>query len=136
MTLPSDDPCHLHGQSPARNPGQDDAVQFFDPRTYQDFIDLMGREQARFWLEEFRLRLSEELVQSSGHDLDLAASRASIHQTCARAGIIGFRALHQSCLAFLEADTDAADPESSYRAVCAEAARVVPEIERQSALLA
>lgn len=135
MTSRSDDPTAPQGESPPRNVGQTEAAQFLDPEIYRDFVDLMGWKQARFWLEKFRLGLSAELEHSYRPDRDPATSRENIHQTCARAGIIGFTVLHQACLAFLEAGGDPADPENTYRTVCTEAARVMSEIERQSALL-
>lgn len=113
-----------------------DAVVFFDRDTFREFVDLMGQERARFWLGEFRDGLANEFAHSSGKVHDLESSRASIHKFCARAGLIGFKALQEACFRFLEDTENESSPDDAYQRIRSEIELAYPEIERLRAELA
>jgi hypothetical protein len=107
----------------------------FDRDMFREFIDLLGPDQARFWIDEFRNGLEEEFARPGEPAQVHAMSRANIHRICARAGLIGFRGLHEACLGFLEAGAEQEDADTAYRHLLVQAERAFPELERQSALI-
>jgi len=103
----------------------------FDQETFCQFSDLLGKEKAQFWLESFRRGLIEDFAGDTEQPEVPENARVSIHHICARAGLIGFRSLHEACLGFLEAGCSA----QAYQRVRAQVGLALPEIERQCAKL-
>ncbi len=107
-----------------------------DQDKFRDYVDLLGRAQALYWLDVFHDGLAMEFSPPLGQAPDDGRSHANIHQLCARAGLIGFQALHRACLDYLEARAENGDTWAAYRRVRDQAEQAFGEIERQRAILA
>ena len=131
------DMTHLQGVANQASSGQPTANEsLFAPAVFAEFVALLGRAQAAVWLGRFLDELKAECLAPLAMPRDAAQLRGMIHRICGRAGLIGFPALQEACLVFLEADTRQGEPTAVYRRICTEAARVFPEIERHRAALA
>lgn len=64
-----------------------------------------------------------------------ADSLANIHDFGARAGLIGFAALHHACLDLLEAGPNRNDVQAAFGRLRAKAEWIYPEIDRECAQL-
>ncbi len=107
-----------------------DTLPLIDPTSLQEFTELMGTAQARFWLQEFRAELCAEFAPGSEPKHPEKTLRERVHHYCGRAGFIGFSALHAACVDFLEHAAAPEDSTTAHDRIRVQAERACAEIER------
>lgn len=126
----------LNTEIHSQNRGTPRTLRLFDVVIFDEFVEVLGRDKARYWLEEFRKGLALEFARPIDSAPDQEKSRASIHHFCAGAGMIGFQELTEACLDFLKSGTGPAAQLAAYHRIRDQAELAFSEIDRQTAALA